>query len=91
MYFGSQTVLTGNAVNVAGKNRLLASAVQNEMSRVLFYGTAEVGEIPESLDRFGENIRFLSHGGSVSGVDIPLLSPLFEGSGGDMSDAFGRY
>ena len=91
MYFESQTVLTGNTVNVAGKNRLLTSEVQNELNRVLFHGTAEGVAVFEVLDRLEENIHFLKRGGSMSGIEIPPLSPRFDDSWGDVAGMFEQY
>ncbi len=91
MYFESQTVLTGNTVNVAGKNRLLTSEVQNELNRVLFHCTAEDAAVFEALDRLEENIHFLKRGGSMSDIEIPPLSPMFDDSWADVAGMFGQY
>ncbi|MDE0526315.1 MAG: ATP-binding protein [Thaumarchaeota archaeon] len=78
VYFESQTVLAGNAVNVAGKNRALANAVSLEVL------VADPGDdtlrvrVLAAIEDLERNIRFLKDGGSLGGIEIAPLPPKFE-------------
>ena len=90
-YLESQTNLTGNMVNVAGKNRLLASIVQIELNRVLFHDQVQNGRVSDALDSLEENIHFLKDGGRLSGIEIPILPPIFNEDWKRVADEFQHY
>lgn len=91
VHFESQMILTGNMVNVAGKNSLLASEVLNELHHTLFFNTekddAHLGKLVE-LER---NIIFLKEGGKLSNIEIPPLPSRFYEDWNKIWEKFTRY
>ena len=77
VYFESQLTLTGNMVNVAGKNRLLASEVLNELHHTLFFNTEKYDSHLGTLVELERNIILLKNGGKSSTVEIPPLPSQF--------------
>ena len=76
VYFESQNSLTGNRVNVAGKNRVLTILVQTEVVQN-FYERGDDGAVSAALGDLEENIVFLRDGGQESGIEIPPLPAQF--------------
>ena len=69
----SQTSLMGNTINVAGKNRLLASQFMGEVKSE--YYVKQPDSNPEKkLEDLEENIRFLKQGGVQDGIEIREIS-----------------
>ncbi len=65
----SQTSLMGNTINVAGKNRLLASQFMGEVKSE--YYVKQPDSNPEKkLEELEENIQFLKQGGLNDGIEI---------------------
>ncbi|MFB5608183.1 MAG: PAS domain-containing sensor histidine kinase [Candidatus Nitrosomaritimum yanchengensis] len=65
----SQTSLMGNTINVAGKNRLLASQFMGEVKSE--YYVKQPDSNPEKkLKELEENIQFLKQGGMQDGIEI---------------------
>ena len=65
VYFESQVLHTGNMVNVAGKNRLLASEVLSELHHSKFFNNEKYNEHLGTLVELERNIMFLKDGGKV--------------------------
>jgi len=78
VYFESQLLLTGNMVNVAGKNRLLASEVQSELHHSLFFNTEKHNDHLGTLVELERNIVFLKNGGKIAPIVIPPLPSQFD-------------
>ena len=93
VYFESRTNLTGNIVNIAGKNRLLASLVQIELNHALFDDDhGQEGErVLDALARLEENIHHLRHGGSINGMEIAPVPLRFDGDLSSIEDRFRQY
>ena len=93
VYFESRTNLTGNIVNIAGKNRLLASLVQIELNHALFDDDhGQEGErVLDALARLEENIHHLRHGGSINGIEIAPVPLRFDGDLSSIEDRFRQY
>jgi len=91
VYFESQTNLTGNIVNVAGKNRLLASMVQVELNRALLHNPIRTDGVFDALEDLRTNIYFVKHGGMLSGVEISPLPSRFDGEWNSVADKFEQY
>lgn len=91
IHYESQTNLAGNTVNIAGKNRFLAGAVQIELNNVLYRGVQKHGDIHTALVDLENNIVLLKDGGPANGVKIPPLSAEFAGKWENVSDAFVAY
>lgn len=69
----SQTSLMGNTINVAGKNRLLASQFMGEVKSE--YYVKQPDSNPEKkLEELEENIQFLKQGGTQNGIEIKEIS-----------------
>ena len=90
IHLESQTALTGNIVNVAGKNRVLASAVLVELNHVLFHNQTQ-DAVSGSLDALHENIRFLKSGGTSSQLEIAPLSARFAGDWDRIREKASQY
>ena len=91
VYFESRTNLTGNIVNIAGKNRLLASMVQIELNHALFDDPEHGERILDALARLEENIHHLRHGGSINGMEIAPVPLRFDGDLSSIEDRFRQY
>ena len=75
--FESQTSLLGNAINVAGKNRFLASQFINEVKDYAYLKNPEAN--PENkLIELEENIYLLKNGGTLNENRIPQIEIIFE-------------
>lgn len=75
--FESQTALLGNSINVAGKNRFLASQVVDEIKDYAFLENPTAS--PDSkLIALEENIFLLKNGGMLNENQIPALDKKFE-------------
>ena len=75
--FESQTALLGNSINVAGKNRFLASQVVDEIKDYAFLKKPDAS--PENkLLLLEENIFLLKNGGKLNENQIPKLDTKFE-------------
>jgi signal transduction histidine kinase len=69
----SQTSLMGNTINIAGKNRLLASQFMGEVKSEYFVKQPDSN--PEKkLEELEENIKFLKQGGRQNGIEIKEIS-----------------
>lgn len=90
-YEESQTTLTGNQINAAGKNRVLANTIQLELNRVLFHGSTVHSNVYVAIDTMENNILILKTGGFVNDVEIPTLSPEFDLEYDQMYDIFLAY
>lgn len=66
-YFESQSTLIGNSINIAGKNRFLASNVILEAERYLG-GLWDVSKLNEAMAELDSNIRTLRTGGVIAGT-----------------------
>ena len=91
VHFESQTNLTGNMVNVAGKNRVLTSMVQVEMADAILRGQSEYEKAAIALDNLEYNILFLRDGGSTSDIMITPLPARFESDWDSIWDKFVKY
>ncbi|MGD2107656.1 MAG: ATP-binding protein [Nitrosopumilaceae archaeon] len=75
--FESQTALLGNSINVAGKNRFLASQLVDEIKDYAFLENPSAS--PDSkLIALEENIFLLKNGGMLNENQIPNLDKKFE-------------
>ncbi len=77
VYFESQVLYTGNMVNIAGKNRFLASEVLSELHHSQFFNTEKHNAHLGTLVELERNIIFLKDGGKVSAIEIPPLPSKF--------------
>jgi len=91
VYFESQLLLTGNMVNVAGKNRLLASEVQSELHHTLFFNTEKHDDHLGTLVELERNIVFLKNGGKVAPIVIPPLPSQFDENWNNIWEKFTLY
>lgn len=91
VYFESQLTLTGNMVNVAGKNRLLASEVLNELHHTLFFNTEKYDAHLGTLVELERNIVFLKNGGKLSTIEIPPLPSQFDEDWNNIWEKFTQY
>lgn len=69
----SQTSLKGNTINVAGKNRLLASQFIDEVKDT-YYVKQPDSNPQQKLENLKENILFLKNGGKQNGIEIKEIS-----------------
>ncbi|MCY4492212.1 MAG: HAMP domain-containing sensor histidine kinase [Thaumarchaeota archaeon] len=93
VYFESQAYHTGNIVNVAGKNRVLAILVHSELiDEILDYGQIhDGGKTMLALDDLRNNILFLRDGGAMSGIESTSLPQQFHGEWSIIWDKFSQY
>jgi signal transduction histidine kinase len=75
--FESQTALLGNSINVAGKNRFLASQFVDEVKDYAYVKNPEA-KPEEKLIALEENIFLLKKGGMLNENEIPKLDIKFE-------------
>lgn len=75
--FESQTALLGNSINVAGKNRYLASQFIDEV-KDLSYLKNPNSHPEDMLVALEENIHLLKNGGILNENKIPRLDQIFE-------------
>ena len=69
----SQTSLMGNTINVAGKNRLLASQFMGEVKSE-YYVKQSDSDPEKKLEELEENIQFLKQGGVQDGIEIKRIT-----------------
>ncbi len=91
VYSESQINLTGNTVNIAGKNRVLTSHVQIELNHLLLYDSPHDAHVFEALEELENNILFLKHGGQLSGIEISPLAPRFDSDWNEIWKTFEVY
>lgn len=91
VYFESQTVLAGNMVNIAGKNRVLASTVNLELGHAGPAGDAPPGRVLAALENFERNLYLLKDGGTSAGIEVPPLPPRFEPEWRALAERFAAY
>lgn len=75
--FESQTALLGNSINVAGKNRFLASQFIDEVKDFTYLKNPEASP-EDKLIALEENIHLLKNGGMLNENKIPNLDIEFE-------------
>lgn len=75
--FESQTALLGNSINVAGKNRFLASQFIDEVKDYAYLKNPDAYP-EENLIALEENIYLLKNGGMLNENTIPYLDLIFE-------------
>jgi signal transduction histidine kinase len=75
--FESQTALLGNSVNVAGKNRFLASQFIEEVKDYAYLKNPDARP-EDNLITLEENIYLLKNGGMLNENKIPQLDRVFE-------------
>ncbi len=90
VYFESQTALTGNRVNIAGKNRVLTSLVHVNMIQSMYSGADDV-RVVTALEDLEENIMFLRDGGMLNDIEIPPLPSEFVADWGAVWTKFTAY
>ena len=91
VYFESQTNLTGNIVNVAGKNRVLTSMVQIELYHKVIDPSTPDDAILNTLGNLEENIYFLKTGGSLDNIVILPLPSRFDDDWNGIEAQFKQY
>lgn len=93
VYFESQAYHAGNIVNVAGKNRALATTVHAELVyEILHYGQLQDGGgAMSALGDLEDNILFLKEGGTMHGIEISPLSQQFHVEWDAVWGKFGQY
>ncbi len=91
IHFESQMILTGNIVNVAGKNRILTGQVQIEINQVLFHDKTHEHNVSLALEKLEDNIHFLKYGGEFSGLSIPPLPLQFTTDWNNIVKQFEKY
>lgn len=74
-----QSVLIGNSINIAGKNRFLSSVSLLEIQAYLT-GRAEKQDVDSALNNLEANILALRDGGEIEGVQLSPLRPEFRDS-----------
>jgi hypothetical protein len=75
--FESQTALLGNSINIAGKNRFLASQFIDEIKDYAYVKNPDA-KPEEKLIALEENIYLLKKGGILNENKIPKLDVAFE-------------
>ncbi len=95
-YLESQNSLVGHTINVAGKNRVLASQVETELHGMLFQknmqeDNLDTHKVMNAVRNLDENIRLLKHGGNISDNMIPPLPPQFSEDWQNVTDVFVQY
>src|ERR671920_1135728 len=78
-YYESQGTYLGNSINIAGKNRFLASNLMLQTLEYFFEGSNsdDVSKINSAIDQLETNILALREGGKVSDVDLKPLPSVF--------------
>ena len=71
-YLETTKALHGNLVNVAGKNRLLASEIKNEINHDVFHVSADIDLT--SIELLRENLLFLKNGGTSQELELEALN-----------------
>lgn len=85
--FESQNALLGNSINVAGKNRFLASQFIDEVKNFNYLKNPEA-DPEEKLIALEENIYLLKNGGMLNEQEIPSLDVQFEQDWAIVQDSF---
>ncbi len=91
VYSESEINLTGNTVNVAGKNRVLTSQVQIELNHLLLYDSMHNTQVLEALENLENNVLFLKHGGQLSEIKISPLASRFDSDWNEIWNTFEGY
>ena len=77
-YFQSQQSSLGNTINIAGKNRYLATNLLLQTEKYL-HGSSSASQVVAAINNLQFNIMTLKQGGKVSGIELrPLQSNLVE-------------
>jgi hypothetical protein len=74
--FESQKTFSGNAVNIAGKNRYLTSLVLNEVTKYYIGGQIS-GDPYSALDEYEKNLHLLKNGGMQNDIHLSPLPDKF--------------
>ena len=90
-YLESQTLQTGTLINVAGKNRHLASQTHISVNHVLIDNESNTISVENTLRDLENNILFLKHGGEIDGVILKPLPSQFDDDWDDIWSAFTAY
>lgn len=77
-YFESRTVLSGNSINIAGKNRFLTVRMVLEAEGYLS-GNQEKGAVCAALQDLELNILVLKQGSATAGFEVDPLDPQLAG------------
>ena len=91
VHFESQINLTGNIVNVAGKNRVLASTVQIQLHHKIIDSSTPSDAVLNALGNLEANIYFLKTGGSLDNIVILPLPSRFDDDWNSIVAQFEQY
>ena len=75
-YLETTKALHGNLVNVAGKNRFLASEIKNEVNHDIFHSQDKIEF--NSINLLRENLLFLKNGGTSQQIQLEPLNSKYE-------------
>ena len=89
-YYQSQGTSIGNSINLAGKNRYLTSNSLLQTEKFLD-GSSDILKLETARDNLEANIKALSNGGTISGVNIKPLPSDFSDYLNNVTRDFSAY
>ena len=82
---------SGKIIDISGKTRLLATAVQLETYRTLFHDSATHVHVELAIEELEHNTALLQHGGIMEGIDISPLPQELHSELDEMVVAIDQY
>ena len=90
-YIELQYSISGQLIDITGKNRLLANTVQLETYRALFHDSATHMHVVIAVEELENNTALLRHGGILDGLVVPPVPPELHSELDEMEVAVDQY
>ena len=76
-YYQSQMTYLGNSINIAGKNRFLASNLMLSTTEYFAENSGNISKVDTAIDQLESNILILKNGGKTSDINLKPLPSEF--------------
>jgi signal transduction histidine kinase len=76
-YYQSQMTYLGNSINIAGKNRFLASNLMLSTTEYFAENSGNISKVDTAIDQLESNILILKNGGETSDINLKPLPSEF--------------
>src|SRR5918995_2284411 len=76
-YYQSQMTYLGNSINIAGKNRFLASNLMLSTTEYFAENSGNISKVDSAIDQLESNILILKNGGKTSDINLKPLPSEF--------------
>src|ERR687897_676854 len=76
-YYQSQMTYLGNSINIAGKNRFLASNLMLSTTEYFAENSGNISKVDSAIDQLESNILILKNGGKTSDINLKPIPSEF--------------